>query len=295
MASHPRRPPDSWLGLAPISHPLSPNSHLSPLESAVLDKHRVLPVFSRNRLLTSPLECAVPRDPTCKSFRMRTSKKLGGTRLHAHLPSSVYTSKFRIPQALCLPLLRKHRGVWGYSSHSGTRRSSLASGGGVLLTDRLLPPGGRSHGFIHIAVDLFAGIALALIAALQVLKIILENFRARLAQAFSRSLVQCGFGLLLGHTIRVLTELHDSVVSAPIVPVLSLAFSGDLLLQCVHQEIVGSQNENEHPDPQNGELLEHGAEPIASPMFSLADYSLRHAARTKRHGRIITKFRLGKV
>src|SRR6266478_4809863 len=35
---------------------------------------------------------------------------------------------------------------------------------GVLLADRLLTPGGRSHRFIHVAVGLFAGIALALIA-----------------------------------------------------------------------------------------------------------------------------------
>ncbi len=94
-ASHPRRPPDSWLGLAPISHPLSPNSPLSPLESAVLDKHRVLPVFSRNRLLTSPLECAVPRDPTCKSFRMRTSKKLGG--YSPSHPPSIFRIHFQVP------------------------------------------------------------------------------------------------------------------------------------------------------------------------------------------------------
>jgi len=44
------------------------------------------------------------------------------------LPSSVPSSKFRIPQVLCLParrggpLLRKHPGVWGYFSHSGTLR-----------------------------------------------------------------------------------------------------------------------------------------------------------------------------
>jgi len=44
------------------------------------------------------------------------------------LPSSVPSSKFRIPQVLCLParrggpLLRKHPAVWGYFSHSGTLR-----------------------------------------------------------------------------------------------------------------------------------------------------------------------------
>jgi hypothetical protein len=40
---------------------------------------------------------------------------------------SVHSSKFRIPQVLCLPLLCIHRGVWGYSSHFGTqpKRSAL--------------------------------------------------------------------------------------------------------------------------------------------------------------------------
>jgi hypothetical protein len=42
---------------------------------------------------------------------------------------SVSSSKFRIPQLLYLPLLRKHRGVWGYSSHFGksarSRRQEL--------------------------------------------------------------------------------------------------------------------------------------------------------------------------
>src|SRR6266403_5322254 len=47
------------------------------------------------------------------------------TSLPPYLLFSVHTSKFRIPQPLCLPLLRKHRGVWGYSSHFGTRHSPL--------------------------------------------------------------------------------------------------------------------------------------------------------------------------
>src|SRR5258705_13364721 len=36
------------------------------------------------------------------------------------LPFSVHTSKFRILQILCLPLLRKYPGVWGHSSHFGS-------------------------------------------------------------------------------------------------------------------------------------------------------------------------------
>ena len=45
---------------------------------------------------------------------------VGKVRGNPNLPSSVHTSKFRIPQPLYLPLLRKHAGVWGYSSHFGT-------------------------------------------------------------------------------------------------------------------------------------------------------------------------------
>jgi hypothetical protein len=72
VESHPRRSPNSFLTLAPIPCPLSPNSDISPaapspysaiplnlLECALADKHRVLPVFSRNRPPLSPLECAL--------------------------------------------------------------------------------------------------------------------------------------------------------------------------------------------------------------------------------------------
>src|SRR5712692_5165477 len=170
-------------------------------------------------------------------------------------------------------------------------------GGRLLLTrnpskpcrppNRLLTPGGGSQGFIHIAAGLFAGITLALIATLKIFKIILENFRASLVQAFSRSLIQRGFGLLLRRAIRVLPKLHDSIVGAPIVRILPLAPSRNLLLQGVNQKIVCSQNENEPRDPKNGEPLEHGAEPIASPMFSLADYSIRQSTSAGRSRRII--------
>src|SRR5258708_27625044 len=159
----------------------------------------------------------------------------------------------------------------------------------LLSTSRLLVFGGGPHGFIHVAAGLLAGIALATIAPFQVLKVVLEGSCAALAQAFSRSLIQRGFGPLLGRTVRMLPELHDSSISAPIVLILPLALSRDLLLQGVNQEIVGSQDENERRNPNNGELLEHGAQPIASPMFSLADYSPRQIVSAERSKRIITK------
>src|SRR5260370_16739750 len=162
--------------------------------------------------------------PTVRSFR---------SHLPYTLPSSVSRKSFACHS------YANTRGVYPKfpvrNSLLTTRHSALDRREGVLLTNNLLTTGGVSHGFIHIAVDLFAGIALALIAALQVLKVILENLRAGLAQAFSRSLVQRGFGLFLGRTIRMLTELHDSIVSAPIFLILPLPLSPDCLLHVFNQ------------------------------------------------------------
>src|SRR6266852_6757299 len=223
-----------------------------------------------------------PSFPTVQSFRSYSPYTL---------PSSVSRKSFACHS------YENTRGVYPKfpirNSLLTTRHSPLDQRGGVLLPDRLLTSRGRSKSFIHIAAGLLAGIALALIAALQVLKIILQNFCAGLAEALSRSLVQCRFSPLLGRTIRMLAELHDSIVSAPIVLILPLALSRDLLLQGIDQKIVGPQDENDPCDPKNGQPLEHGAQPTASTMFSLADYSPRQAASNDRPGQVITKFRLG--
>jgi hypothetical protein len=144
VASHPRRSSNSFLSLLPIPCLLSPNSKippaalsprsvipLSPLECALPDKHRVLPVFSRKRSPLSPLECALASHlvtthskgvaENANSFRMRTYKKHGGVPNFPPpalpcLPSSVHSSKLRIPQVLYLPLLRKQRGCGGIFS-----------------------------------------------------------------------------------------------------------------------------------------------------------------------------------
>jgi len=60
------------------SWPLRVRSSLNPLECAVLDKHLVLPCFSRIRAHATPLECALARALIHKSFRMRSSEKSGG-------------------------------------------------------------------------------------------------------------------------------------------------------------------------------------------------------------------------
>jgi hypothetical protein len=149
-------------------------------------------------------------------------------------------------------------------------------------TDRLLTPARGSHGFVHIPGGLFAGITLALVATLKILKIILESFCASHAEAFSGRLVQRGFGLLLGRTVRMLPVLHDRRVSTPIVLALLFALSLHLLVQRINQEIVCPQNKRNPYDPQNHEPLEHRTEtPSLKPI--LADFSLARAAR-QRHG-----------
>ena len=151
-----------------------------------------------------------------------------------------------------------------------------------MLADSLRTLGGSSHGEIHVAGGLFAGIALALVAMLKILKIILENFRASLAQAFSGGFVQLGFCLLFGRAIRMLPELHDRSVSAPIALTLAFTLSLHLLVQRINQEIVRPQDEYDSYGPQNHKPLEHGVE-TPSPKFMLADFSLAQAA-PQRHG-----------
>src|SRR6266850_1771067 len=150
-----------------------------------------------------------------------------------------------------------------------------------ITSRRLLPPRRYPDGVIHIGVGFPARFALALVAMFKVLKILLKNSRANLAQAFLVGFVQCGLCLLLGTFVWMCAELLDGVKGAPVSPVLTLALTRYLLVQCVNQEIVGPQDEREARDPKNHEPLEHAAEPTASPKFILADYSLRQAARGK--------------
>src|SRR5260370_9169218 len=110
--------------------------------------------------------------PTVRSFR---------SHLPYTLPSSVSRKSFACHS------YENTRGVYPKfpvrNSLLTTRHSPLDQRGGVLLTNHLRTPGGRSHRFIHIAADLLAGITLALIAALKVLKVVLKNFPPRLTQA----------------------------------------------------------------------------------------------------------------
>src|SRR5439155_13775843 len=143
----------------------------------------------------------------------------------------------------------------------------------ALLTDRLLARGGSLHGLVHVGVGLFAGVALALVAVLEVFKIILEDFLACLAHAFSGSFIERGFGLLFGRAVRMPRELHDRSVGAPIALILRVAAPIHLLVQRVNQQVVGPQDKHNSRDSQNREPLKQDAEPAPSPKFILADYS----------------------
>jgi len=150
-----------------------------------------------------------------------------------------------------------------------------------LLTDGLLARGGGSHGFIHIGACLLAGIALALIAALEVFKVILQNFFASLTHAFSGGCFQCALCPLLGNSVRVLPELHDRSVGAPVALVLRVAVSLHLLVQRVNQQVVSPQDERNPRDTQNHEPLKHCTEPTPSLRFIVADYLVAQAPRRR--------------
>src|SRR5437899_811316 len=154
-------------------------------------------------------------------------------------------------------------------------------GRGALLTDRLLARGGDTHGFVHIGVCLLAGISPALVAALEVFKVILQNFFASLAHAFSGGFIQCALCLLLGSSIRVLPELHDRSVGAPVALVLRVAVSLHLLVQRVNQQVVSPQDERNPRDTQNQEPFKHSTEPTPSLRFIVADYSVAQAPRRR--------------
>jgi hypothetical protein len=86
-----RRPPSTFPHLIPTSVTLTPKSH------------RIIS-FTDPHPLT-----------LLKSYRFKNRGREGAQPdiLSNHLQFSVHTSKFRIPQILCLPLLRKQRGCGG--------------------------------------------------------------------------------------------------------------------------------------------------------------------------------------
>src|SRR5882762_217181 len=105
-----------------------------------------------------PCLCGRPSLPFLSFLYLLTS-------LPPYLLFSVHTSKFRIPQLFYLParrggpLLRKHPGVWGYSSHFGT---CCEQDRGLTITLRNLRPmmpvvrrSGNSHAAKFILIILF--------------------------------------------------------------------------------------------------------------------------------------------
>ena len=157
------------------------------------------------------------------------------------------------------------------------------AGSSSICISCLLARGGSLHGLVHIGVGLLAGIALALVAALEVFKISLEDFLACLAHALSGRLIQRGFSLLFRRAIRMPRELHDRGVGAPITLILRVAVPIHLLVQRVNQQVVGPQDKHNPRDSQNRQPLKQDTEPAPSPKFILADYSFAQVPR-QRHG-----------
>jgi hypothetical protein len=215
---------------------------------------------------------SLPKTPGVGGYRSSLYSPFPPPRTHSYL------FPFNLQLSIEDPDLVGTVNLFSAVSH-GTRvtASFFAERSTPLLADSLRTLGGGSHGFIHVAGGLFAGIALALVAMLKILKIILENFRASLAQAFSGGFVQLGFCLLFGRAIRMLPELHDRSVSAPIALALPVALSLHLLVQRINQEVVRPQDEYNPCGPQNHKPLEHGAE-TPSPNLILADFLFPQAA-----------------
>src|SRR6266446_1617902 len=140
IAQHPRRPLAPFLGLAPtcpketrrICH--SPSPLLLPTDHRPLTTtHYSLKSFRYNTY-ASPRKCCKQKTyAVAKPFRCNTYKKQGvllqakcfslssPRRLFLSLPFSVHSSKFPYPVSPLLATLPKTPGVWGYSSHFGTR------------------------------------------------------------------------------------------------------------------------------------------------------------------------------
>src|SRR5258708_896005 len=166
---------------------------LSTLNPFRMNTCRAKPHFAQFWCNISPFRIntckSVSKQTTLSTFRINTYKKTGGwgrgIPSNRPIPSPpILRRLFQVPYPVSplLATLTKTPGVYTQNPQFGTHCSPLATRhspldrrGFVLLTDRLRPPARGSHRFIHIAVGLFAGITLALIAALKVLKVILQN------------------------------------------------------------------------------------------------------------------------
>src|SRR6266850_345045 len=133
----------------------------------------------------------------------------------------------------------------------------------------------RSNGLVHIAVGFLAGVAVALEATREVLKIVLKDVLTSLAQAARVSVLQGGLCFLFGILVRLHAEMLDGVEGAPVDLVLPFALARHRLLHRVNQEIVKPQNEEQPGDPEDQEPLVHAAEPTASSNFIPAYSPLR--------------------
>jgi hypothetical protein len=123
-----------WCNISPFrintSKSVSKQTTLTPFRMNTYEKHGGggggIFRLRRNPTIDLPAPCRDFSASFPQHSNMQTFK-------HYNFRFSVHSSKFRIPQLLCLPLLRKHRGVYLNNSHSGTLPSPLATHHSPLL------------------------------------------------------------------------------------------------------------------------------------------------------------------
>src|SRR5260370_12838096 len=131
--------------VTPLKSTLAEVFILNPLNPFRMNTCRAKPHLAQFWCNVSPFRIntckSVSKQTTLSAFRINTYEKTGGwgrgipsNRPILPLPFSVHSSKFRIPQVLYLPLLRKHRGYGGILPilvHRSLSGRSLRTGLGV--------------------------------------------------------------------------------------------------------------------------------------------------------------------
>jgi hypothetical protein len=111
--------------LTPLEYALTSYSQLIENTAALSLLECAVPRFSP----AIPLECAVTKNTGAISFKTKAllSPRPSTTRPPVSDPSSIFRTLFQVPYPVspAFATLTKTAGVWGYSSHSGTRHLPL--------------------------------------------------------------------------------------------------------------------------------------------------------------------------
>jgi hypothetical protein len=121
-----RRPSDFFCSSMPTRPNCSPRTHISPLECALAGKHRVLPVFNRKPLHSSPLDATLIEALLSVDFKRLKGKlspldaTLTKNRGVGPLPSR---QSFFLASS-CPPLVPLQPTVFGATIRHGTKRAA---------------------------------------------------------------------------------------------------------------------------------------------------------------------------